>query len=473
MRNSSTILKVKLLLALFVVLAACIVLLVACAANSAPSAVPRATGEKASPSVRATTSRPTSKPVFVPTSVPLAKTPIPTPPSPTVILPTITPVAKTPLPTASIPTLTWTLVVTDAVPQNAIAFSSNMRTGSTNFDIWLVYPDWSGLSLLPGGLCDRTDNSSSETQPAWSPDGRKLAFISSDGSSDDLPLLCVLDFDLGTTVAISGAWSISPSPWAPNSTQVAYSGSEGLWIADLDHPDQPRLLYQVPGGPGWWTTDGRVIALGRGKWKSEDPTGLEIIGLDGALFEPRDQDLPLGSGAGIVKDIAWSPDGRYVLVSYRASRWGGYLALFEVDAEQQAFFLKETISDFENYDVGLDYCQSSWSPDGTRIVFVSGGPYFTSECAGRLYVADADLSNVTLLVEGDGLFGSPSWSPDGRSILFVKAREVHDPGEESPSPGPPDSIWIVSSDGTGLRRLVGGDKFVYNRPIWQPSSQEP
>ena len=348
-----------------------------------------------------------------------------------------------------------------------------MRAGGKDFDIWFVYPDGSGLSLLPTGSCALSSGARSETVLAWSPGGRKFAFISDPNRRGDPWLLCVLDFDLGTTITISEAWSISAFPWAPDSRQIVYSPSEGgMWVADLEHPNHPWLIYEA-GGPGSWAPDGLEIGTGRGKWESEDFTGLEFVGQDGSLFEARDADRPLGVGAGIVNDISWSPDGRYALVSYRASRWGGHLALFEVDAEQQAFFLKETISDFENYDVGLDYCQSSWSPDGTRVVFVSGGPYFTSECAGRLYVADADLSNVTLLIEEDGLFGSPSWSPDGRSILFVKAREVHDSGEESPSPGPPDSIWIVSSDGTDLRRLVGGDKFVYNQPVWQPSPQEP
>jgi Tol biopolymer transport system component len=222
---------------------------------------------------------------------------------------------------------------------------------------------------------------------------------------------------------------------------------------------------------GSWAPDGLKIGTGRGKWEAEDFTGLVFVGLDGTLF--RDRDVARGLGAGIVEDISWSPDGKYALVSYRASRWGGYLALFEVDAEAQAFSPKQAVSDFKDHPDGLDYCQSSWSPDGKRVVFVSGGPYHTSECAGHLYVADADLSNVTPLIEGDGLFGSPSWSPDGRSIVFVKAREVRGQEAEGPSPGPPESIWIINSDGTHLRRLVGGDEYKYNRPVWQPLLQEP
>jgi Tol biopolymer transport system component len=181
----------------------------------------------------------------------------------------------------------------------------------------------------------------------------------------------------------------------------------------------------------------------------------------------------LGTGAGIVEDVSWSPDEKYALVSYSASRWGGYLALFQVDAQKQLFSLKESVSDFAHYPDGLDYCQSSWSPDGERIVFVSGGPFYSSECAGHLYVADADLSSIAPLIAGDGFFRSPSWSPDGHSILFAKAREVRDQGESGSSPGPSESIWLINSDGTDLRRLVGGDGYEYSRPVWQPLPQEP
>jgi Tol biopolymer transport system component len=348
-----------------------------------------------------------------------------------------------------------------------------MRAGGQDFDIWLVHSDGRGLSLLPTGACNPSDDARSETQPAWSPDGHKLAFISNSNTNEDLSLLCVLDFDLGTTVTIPMVWSISAFPWAPDSGHIVYSGPEGLWIANLDRPDQLRRLYQVPGGPGSWAPDGLKIGFGRGKWESEDFTGLKFAGLDGTLFVARDEGVPLGSGAGIVESISWSPDGKYALVSYQASRWGGYLALYEVDAESQSFSLKRTVSDFDHYPDGLDYCQSSWSPDGKRVVFVSGGPFYSSECAGYLYMADADLSNITQLIEGDDIFRSPSWSPDGHSIVFTKARKKHDQEEESPSPGPSESIWIINSDGTDLRRLVGGDTYRYDRPAWQPLLQEP
>lgn len=348
-----------------------------------------------------------------------------------------------------------------------------MRAGGQDFDIWLVYPDGSGLSLLPTGACDPFTEARSETQLAWSPNGRKLAFTSDSNTRDDPWLLCMLDFDLGATVTISGAWNISSFPWAPDSRHIVYSPSKGgMWIADLDQPNQPRLLYEA-GGPGSWAPDGLKIGTGRGKWESEDFTGLVFVGLDGTPFEARDETRSLGAGAGIVEHISWSPDGQYALVSYRASRWGGYLALFEVDAEGQYFSLKYTISDFAHYPDGLDYCQSSWSPDGKRVVFVSGGPFYSSECAGHLYVADADLSNVTQLIEGDDFFRSPSWSPDGRSIVFVKARKVHDQGTEDPSPGSSESIWVINSDGTHLRRLAGGDEYEYDRPVWQPLPQQP
>lgn len=455
------VIKVKGPLLGLTLLAAAGVFLIACAANPTPSAVPALAGGTVVPSAHSTTSSPTSTPTLVPTASSL-----PTTSTPTISPPTSTPVFVSSPP---VPTITWTLVPTDVIPRNAIAFSSNMRTGGADFDIWLVQVDGSGLSMLPTGSCDPSDDSRSEKKPAWSPDGRKLAFISEPSRHDEPQFVCVLDFERGITSAFPKSLSIYAFSWAPDSRHLVYTTLEGLSVADLDHRDHPRLFHRVPSDRVAWAPDGLKIGVGRGKWESDDPTRFEIVGLDGTLFKYQD----LGAGAGIVEDISWSPDGKYALVSYRASRWGGYLALFEVDVESQSYSWKKSINDFGQYPDGPDYCQSSWSPDGKQIVFVSGAPSCSGECAGYLYAADADLSNISLFIQGDDLFQSPSWSPDGRFVLFTKTRQVRDQGEECFSLGPSESIWLINSDGTDLGRLVGGDGYEYSRPVWQPLLQEP
>ncbi|MDX6612502.1 MAG: hypothetical protein QOD75_1688 [Blastocatellia bacterium] len=87
-----------------------------------------------------------------------------------------------------------------------------------------------------------------------------------------------------------------------------------------------------------------------------------------------------------------------------------------------------------------------WSPDGTRIAFVSRAPN-----AYGLYVMNADGSNISRLTDSNQ-DQSPTWSPDGTRIAFGGSRNSD-----------PYGILVVNSDGTNLKRLSNG-----NLPSWSP-----
>jgi Tol biopolymer transport system component len=72
-----------------------------------------------------------------------------------------------------------------------------------------------------------------------------------------------------------------------------------------------------------------------------------------------------------------------------------------------------------------------WSPDGTRIVFQSGGD---------LWLVDADGGEPERLTHFPGSEGNPAWSPDGRLIAFASDRG-----------GNPDLWELVVEEGEHLR----------------------
>ena len=77
-----------------------------------------------------------------------------------------------------------------------------------------------------------------------------------------------------------------------------------------------------------------------------------------------------------------------------------------------------------------------WSPDGTRIAFAICEPVTPPDfgpCNDRIYVMNADGSNLTLLAE-DIPSTDLDWSPDGARIAFAS----------------PDGVYIVSADGEPL-----------------------
>jgi dipeptidyl aminopeptidase/acylaminoacyl peptidase len=93
----------------------------------------------------------------------------------------------------------------------------------------------------------------------------------------------------------------------------------------------------------------------------------------------------------------------------------------------------------------------AWSTDGTHLAYVCPtGPGLSPP--GRVFVIRADARDPRLLATAGADASSPTWSPDGR-IAFQRRSD--------------DAVWVVSADGTLLRRLV----LHARAPAWSPDGR--
>ena len=103
----------------------------------------------------------------------------------------------------------------------------------------------------------------------------------------------------------------------------------------------------------------------------------------------------------------------------------------------------------------------AWSPDGSRIAFVSYRDRYRQYA--EIYVMDADGENERNITDSpDSNDTYPAWSPDGRSIIFVSDRGF---GVRLPR------IYIMHADGANVRRVPSGREPVFppewpSWPIW-------
>ncbi|HEU0225051.1 MAG TPA: hypothetical protein VFR29_06415 [Steroidobacteraceae bacterium] len=255
-------------------------------------------------------------------------------------------------------------------PCKQIAFTSS-RDG--NYEIYSVNADGTGLARL-------TDNDSYDGEPAWSPDGQRIAFVSGRDfdASGNLGVgseLYVMDTDGSNVERLTFSRSRAGRPtWSPDGTRIAYEsfsdGSANLWEVPAGG-GTPTLLFSSPGFDGLpaWSPDGTRLALVSDWFAYDIVTDVFLINADGSGFTA----VTDGNIFDQVnyEDPAWSPDGGRLAMTV-STRLGTFDYLTQIGlggANGSDLALLPTLAGttLDGVSVGTP----SWSPDGTMVAYTS------------------------------------------------------------------------------------------------------
>lgn len=152
------------------------------------------------------------------------------------------------------------------------------------------------IYLLDGGsgieVARLTSNHSIETSPAWSPDGRRIAFVTDRGGG---PQVYIMNADGSDQrpLPLPGSYNTSPD-WSPDGQMIAYqSRGEGdrfaIWTVDLGTGDaRPLTSGRTNDEEPSWSPDGRRIAYTSAKRGGRK--GLWVMDRDGARARALLQD---------------------------------------------------------------------------------------------------------------------------------------------------------------------------------------
>jgi len=300
------------------------------------------------------------------------------------------------------------------------------RAPATNAfsDLYLLQTDGSLRRLTHGGI---------DTQPAWSPDGRQLAFQRS--SKHRHAALYVANADGSGERVLPDSVS-GPIDWTPDGRRLLYVDDGRIYVTNEDWSERRLLLDPRPqhAADARWSPDGDEISFALGDDRGGD---VWVMSADGG---DRRRLTRLARGSGFPDSPIWSPDGEQL-----AFLLPGSLDVVGADGSGHRVLTR--------FPRGIFPSTPAWSPDGETIAYarLKLGRALHRSGLYVVDVADGDVQRLTREIDS-----SPSWSPDGRQIVFQRLTGFHI-----------SEITLMDRDGSNQVSLTNGG-WSDSAPSWRP-----
>jgi Tol biopolymer transport system component len=294
------------------------------------------------------------------------------------------------------------------------------------------------------------DSPVDDTQPAFSPDGESIAFRS-EREGGGIFLMGAT----GESVRRLTDFGYNPA-WSPDGEEIVLATAtvgnrpnklsvSKLWSLNLTSGAR-RLVTEDDAAQPCWSPNGSRI----GYWTllgESSQRDIWTIPAKGGDAVPVTEDLHVDWNP------VWSPDGTHL---YFSSDRGGSMNLWRVPIDEES---GRVLGPPEAVTTGGSASRHhlDFSKDGMRIVYVEQAATESIwKVAFNSSSGQAEEEPIPV-TKGSSSLGIGGISPDGRWLTLFGSRGQHDQ----------DDIFIMRTDGTGLRQLTDG-LYKDRGPVWSP-----
>jgi len=309
--------------------------------------------------------------------------------------------------------------VVGAARNGSIVFQRfDSRAGMTR--LYVVQPSGRGLRALASAQAP-------DSEPSWSPDGRRIAFrrLVDPGSAGERAQVYVVGADGRglrnlTAASCKASCVANEEPaWSPDGKRIAFVRSIGA-----PAPARPRAV------------------------------GIFVMDANGSHV----RQLTQRTGVFRTEDRApsWSPNGKQIAFMSANTTYqpAGAATIYVINADGTH---PRAVRSLAHGWPGAG--APSWSPDGKKLLYSTYcwfGNCGQPPVGAQLYTVGLDGKSPRQLTRLSGNSLAPRWSPDGKKIVFVRNARV----------GPGGDLYVVGADGKGLQRVTRAPDLGARGPDW-------
>jgi Tol biopolymer transport system component len=217
-------------------------------------------------------------------------------------------------------------------------FYENIYPDSSLYVINADGSDLRPLTAVPGDF-----------DPAWSPDGKRIAFASLRDGRKEIYLL-IVDTGVVTRLTVStGDVENSQPAWSPDGTLIAYTvkrvDAYQVWVMKPTGQGKEQLVRS--GQDLWdylpiWSQDGGTIFFNQRNLGPTRPWLMSIRYADRATVEPVKLDLPTP-----IEDVEISPDGSWILFESTDAQGNRDIYYSTITGGNRTRITNDPLSDFD------------------------------------------------------------------------------------------------------------------------------